>query len=137
MKSLPRLYRFLRPYRLQAAIALLTLFLMVAADLVIPRLTQRVIDQGIVAGDLHVVITTALYMVAAATLSVILALVNNALSVKAAVGFGTHLRSALMHKVQTFSFGNLDRLLLGADRCHDERDLPEIGHGRKLTEIRG
>ncbi|MEJ2155809.1 MAG: ABC transporter ATP-binding protein [Desulfobacteraceae bacterium] len=113
MKSLPRLYRFLRPYRRQSIVALLMLLLMVAADLVIPRLTQRVIDQGIAAHNLPVVITTALYMVAASTLSVILALVNNALSVKAAVGFGTDLRSALMRKVQTFSFGNLDRLQTG------------------------
>ena len=113
MISLLRLYRFLRPYRLQAGIALMLLLLMVAADLVIPRLTQRIIDQGIVAGDLQVVITTALYMVAAAVVSVILALVNNALSVSAAMGFGADLRSAMMRKVQSFSFGNLDRLQTG------------------------
>ena len=65
MRSLLRLYKFLRPYRLQAIIALLLLFGMVAADLVIPHLTQRIIDQGILANNLHVVITTALYMVAA------------------------------------------------------------------------
>lgn len=63
MRSLFRLYPFLQPYRLQAMVALLLLFFMVAADLVIPRLTQRVIDQGILANDLHVVITTSHYMV--------------------------------------------------------------------------
>jgi ATP-binding cassette subfamily B multidrug efflux pump len=113
VRSLIRLYRFLRPYRLQAVVALVLLFLMVAADLIIPRLTQRIIDQGIVARDLHVVITTALYMVGASILSVVLALVNNALSVKAAMGFGANLRSALMRKVQSFSFGNLDQLQTG------------------------
>lgn len=48
-------------------VALLLLFFMVAADLVIPRLTQRVIDQRIMANDLHVVITTSLYMVGASS----------------------------------------------------------------------
>ena len=113
MRSLLRLYRFLRPYRLQAIVALLLLFFMVAADLVIPRLTQRIIDQGIVANNLHIVITTALYMVGASILSVVFALVNNALSVKAAMGFGANLRSALMRRVQSFSFGNLDYLQTG------------------------
>jgi ATP-binding cassette subfamily B protein len=103
----------LRPYRLQAVIALLLLFLMVAADLVIPRLTQRIIDQGIMADNLHVVVTTAFYMVGASILSVVLALINNVLSVTAAMGFGANLRSALMHKVQSFSFGNLDTLQTG------------------------
>jgi ATP-binding cassette, subfamily B, multidrug efflux pump len=113
LRSLLRLYRFLRPYRLQAAVALILLFLMVAADLVIPRLTQRIIDQGIVPGNLHVVITTALFMVGASIVSVVLALVNNALSVSAAMGFGADLRGAIMRKVQSFSFGNLDRLQTG------------------------
>lgn len=114
MRSLFRLYRFLRPYRLQAIVALLLLFGMVAADLVVPRLTQRIIDRGILANDLQVVVTTALFMVGASIVSTVLALVNNVLSVTAAVGFGANLRSALIRRVQSFSFGNLDRLRTGA-----------------------
>lgn len=59
LRSLFRLYPLLQPYRLQAMVALLLLFFMVAADLVIPRLTQRVIDQGGLANDLEVVILGA------------------------------------------------------------------------------
>jgi ATP-binding cassette subfamily B multidrug efflux pump len=114
MRSLLRLYKFLRPYRLQAVVALLLLFGMVAADLVIPYLTQRIIDQGILANNQHVVITTALYMVGASIVSMVIALANNSLSVTAAVGFGTNLRSALIRRVQSFSFGNLDHLRTGA-----------------------
>lgn len=113
MKSLLRLYAYLRPYRVQAAVALTLLLAMVAADLLIPHLTQRIIDQGIVARDLHVIITTALVMVGAALLSAFLAIANNYLSVKAAMGFGADLRSAMIRKVQTFSFGNLDQLQTG------------------------
>ncbi|WP_054702406.1 ABC transporter ATP-binding protein [Desulfosarcina cetonica] len=46
MKSLMRLYGFLRPYRIPASISLSLLVAMVAADLLIPRLTQRIIDQA-------------------------------------------------------------------------------------------
>jgi ATP-binding cassette subfamily B multidrug efflux pump len=86
---------------------------MVAADLLIPRLTQRIIDHGILARDLSVVATTSLVMLAASLVSATFALANNYLSVKVAMEVGADVRSALIRKVQTFSFGNLDRLQTG------------------------
>ncbi|MDF1551547.1 MAG: ABC transporter ATP-binding protein [Deferrisomatales bacterium] len=114
MKSLMRLYAFLRPYRGRSIAALLLLVGMVVADLLIPRLTQRIIDQGILQNDFHVVLTTALVMLGASLVSAAFALANNFLSVSAAMGFGADVRGALMRKVQTFSFGNLDQLQTGA-----------------------
>lgn len=113
MRSLIRMYGFLRPYRGRAVLALVLLLFMVAADLVIPRLTQRIIDQGITAGNLSVVVSTALYMVGASVLSMVLALINNQLSVSVALGFGARVRSAIMRRVQSFSFADLDRLQTG------------------------
>jgi len=113
LRSIIRLYRFIRPYRWQAIAALLLLFGMVAADLLIPRLTQRIIDQGIARGDLRVVWTTALVMLGAALVSALFTLGNSVLSVKVAQSFAHDLRSSLMRKVQTFSFKNLDRLRTG------------------------
>ncbi|MFC1659903.1 ABC transporter ATP-binding protein [Gemmatimonadota bacterium] len=113
MRSLRRFLGFLVPYRVQAAVSLSLLFAMVAADLLIPRLTQRIIDHGILAGDLRVVIITSLVMLGASTVSASLALANNYLSVRVAMSVGADVRSALIRKVQTFSFGNLDRLLTG------------------------
>lgn len=113
MTSLRRLYAFVHPYRVQAVVALVLLVAMVAADLLIPRLTQRIIDHGIAAGNLRVVVTTSLIMLAASMVSAMLALTNNYLSVKVAMGFATDLRSAFMRKVQSFSFGTLDRLQTG------------------------
>jgi len=101
------------PYRVQAVISLSLLFAMVAADLLIPRLTQRIIDHGILARDLRVVVTTSLVMLGASLVSAALALANNYLSVRVAMDVGADVRSALIRKVQTFSFGNLDRLQTG------------------------
>jgi len=113
VKSLLRLYGFLRPYRGASTAALLLLFAMVAADLLIPHLTQRIIDQGIAAHNLHVVIVSALWMAGAALLSACFAVANNYLSVSVAMSFGAALRSALMRKVQSFSFADLDTLQTG------------------------
>jgi len=113
VKSLIRLYRFVRPYKWQAVGALVLLLGMVAADLAIPRLSQRIIDQGIGRGDLHVVWTTSLIMLGAALASALFAIVNNALSVRVGQSFAADVRSALVRRVQSFSFGNLDRLQTG------------------------
>jgi len=113
VRSIFKLYRFVKPYRLYASVALILLLGMVAADLLIPRLTQRIIDQGILAGDMRVIWTTALIMLGAALVSALLALGNNYLSVRVSQHFSHDLRSALMRKVQSFSFGNLDELQTG------------------------
>ena len=103
----------MHPYRLRAVFALLLLLAMVVADLAIPYLTQRVIDHGIVQKNLTVVLTTALAMVGASILSMAFALINNYISVNVAMGVSADLRSALMRRVQSFSFGNLDHLQTG------------------------
>ena len=42
---------FVKPYRRKAILSMLLLMGVVVADLLIPRLTQRVIDQGIARQD--------------------------------------------------------------------------------------
>ena len=113
MRSISRLLRFIKPYRLYAIVALFLLLGMVASDLLIPRLTQRIIDQGIANGDLRVVLTTSLMMLGAAILAALFALGNNFFSVRVGQSFAHDIRSALVRKVQSFSYGNLDELQTG------------------------
>jgi len=113
MRSILRLFRFLRPYRWQSIGALALMVGMVVADLLIPRLTQRIIDEGIAKGNVQAIWGTALVMLAAALVSAMFAIGNNFLSVRAAQGFAADVRSALVRKVQSFSFANLDELQTG------------------------
>ncbi|MCD6494688.1 ABC transporter ATP-binding protein [Candidatus Bipolaricaulota bacterium] len=113
MKSLRRMFGFVKPYRVQAIVALILLLGMVGADLLIPRLTQRIIDRGIAAQNMHVIVSTALIMVGVALLSALFSIGNTILSVRVAQGFAADVRSSIVRKVQTFSFGNLDRLRTG------------------------
>ena len=113
MRSLRRMFGFVKPYRVQAIIALILLLGMVAADLLIPRLTQRIIDRGIAAQNMHVIATTALVMVGVAFLSALFSIGNTILAVRVAQNFAADVRSSVVRKVQTFSFGNLDRLRTG------------------------
>jgi ATP-binding cassette subfamily B multidrug efflux pump len=113
MKSLRRMIHFVEPYKVQAILSMVLLLGVVVADLLIPRLTQQVIDQGVAKQDMRMIATTSLLMLGAALLSALFAVGNTLLSVRVAMGAGADLRRALVQKVQTFSFGNLDRIQTG------------------------
>ncbi|MEA1871111.1 MAG: ABC transporter transmembrane domain-containing protein, partial [Candidatus Bipolaricaulota bacterium] len=103
----------MKPYRWQSIIALTLLLGMVGADLLIPRLTQRIIDRGIANGDIRTIVTTALVMIGAALISALFSIGNTLLAVRVSQGFSADVRKAIVRKVQTFSFGNLDKLRTG------------------------
>mgnify|MGYP002394956320 CR=1 FL=1 len=113
MKPLLRMFRFVRPYAWLSTLSLLLMVGVVVADLAIPRLTQAVIDEGILQQDLLAIVTRSLLMLGAAILSMLFSIGNTIFSVRVAQSAGANLRSALVRKVQTFSFGNLDRMQTG------------------------
>jgi ATP-binding cassette subfamily B protein len=113
MHDLRRILGFVRPYRGLAALSLVTLVLLVLLDLAIPRLIQRIIDQGIRNGDRSVVLHTAGAMLGISALSTIIAVGSNTFSVRVGEGVARDLREALFHKIQSYSFGNLDRQKTG------------------------
>jgi len=102
-----------RPYRGLAVGALLLLGTLVVFDLAIPRLVQRIIDQGIAKRDRTLVIHTSLLMLGVSALSTVIAIGNNVTSVRVGEGVARDLRRALFVKIQSFSFGDLDRVQTG------------------------
>ncbi len=126
MKSLQRMLRFVKPYWKESVLALVLLVGMVASDLLIPRLTQRVVDAGIAQQDMRVILTTSLLMLGAAVLSAAFAVANTILSVRVGQNVGADLRSSLVRKVQTFSFGNLDRIQTGQLLVRATSDVNQV-----------
>jgi ATP-binding cassette, subfamily B, multidrug efflux pump len=113
MSNLYRLKGYLQPYWKSSVLALLSLSLVVLADLTIPRMIQQIIDEGIAKNNMSVVVNTTLLMLGIAILSVLFAVGNSLLSVRVGESFARDLREALFDKVQTFTFANLDHLKTG------------------------
>ena len=126
MKSLWRLFKFIKPYRWEAIAALLLLVFVVAADLAIPRLTQRVIDEGVRAQNMPVIINTALLMFGVALVEAAISVGNIILSVHVGLKTGADIRSAFVRKVQALSFGNLDRLQTGQLLVRATSDITQV-----------
>jgi len=113
VKNLLRLRRFVQPYYLHSLFALILLTCVVLGDLAIPRLVERIIDQGISMQDQGVIISTTLIMLAISVTSALFAIGNNLLSVRVGEAAGRDIRAALFEKIQSFSFSNLDRQSTG------------------------
>ena len=113
MSPVAKLLPFAKPYWLRSLGALLLLTLLVVLDLSIPRLIQSLIDHGILAHDRSLVIRNSLLMLGVSAVSIFVAIGNNDLSVRVGESFARDLREALFLKIQTFSYGNLDRQKTG------------------------
>jgi ATP-binding cassette subfamily B multidrug efflux pump len=132
MHHVLKLISFVRPYWKRALVALFLLTVLVFMDLAIPRLVQRIIDQGIQQKNQAVVISTALWMLGISVLSALFAVGNNILSVQVGEGVARDLRDALFCRIQTFSFANLDRLKTGQLLVRLTSDTSAL---QRLTQI--
>ena len=113
MYTVRKILSFVKPYWKLALLALALLFLRVSMDLSIPRLVQRIIDQGINQKDLQEVITTSLMMVGVTILDAAAAVGSSISSVNVGQKVSRDLRKAIFMKVQSFSYGNLDQFNTG------------------------
>ena len=81
-------------------IALILLTSLVFMDLSIPRLIERIIDQGILQQNLYIVIQTSLIMLGISLLSTLIAIGNNNLSVRVGESVARDIREALFVKLR-------------------------------------
>lgn len=128
MNSVFKLKSFVKPYLKRAMISLVLLTSLVFMDLSIPRLIQRIIDQGITAQNQTVVLHTALLMISISITGALMAIGNNYFSVQVGEGVARDLRDALFAKIQTFSFGNLDRQKTGRLIVRLTSDINALKH---------
>jgi ATP-binding cassette subfamily B protein len=132
MNDLKKLIHFVKPYWRRSAVALILLISLVFMDLSIPRLIQRIIDQGIARHNQPLVIQTGLLMLGISVISTLIAIANNNLSVRVGESVARDLREALFLKIQTFSFGNLDRRKTGQLMVRLTSDVNAL---KSLTQI--
>ena len=126
MRATRRLGVFLRPYWRWAVLAPLLMVLEVSMDLLQPRFIQRIVDQGIARQDLGLVLHTGGWMVGAALAGLLGGMGCAIYAVLAAQAFGADVRARLFRKVQSLSFGNLDRLETGALITRLTNDVTQV-----------
>jgi ATP-binding cassette, subfamily B, multidrug efflux pump len=108
-----KLFRFIKPYWLPSVLALVLLALVLFIDLAIPRLIQRIIDDGVRQGNMNIVLQTSAIMIGLSLLQILIALGNNYFSVRVGEAVARDVREALFVRIQSFSYGDIDRFSTG------------------------
>ena len=100
--SVPHVPRRLLVSQLLLAIAVLF-------ELAVPQLVQTMVDDGIAVGDLRVISRAALYMVIASLAATVFYVINAWYATNFSERAAHTLRTRVYQRIQSLSFGNLDR----------------------------
>ncbi|TFB21754.1 ABC transporter ATP-binding protein [Filobacillus milosensis] len=101
-------FKYLKPYYLHMIFAWALMLTELAVELMLPFFLGKMIDQGIVTGDLDTIIYWGSIMVGLALLSFAAGIINSFYSAHVTFRFGYDIRQKLFEKVQAFSFKNLN-----------------------------
>lgn len=132
MRELIKLKRFLKPYTISAILSMALMVVMVGLQLMLPRMIQRIVDLGITPGNMTIVWQTTLVMLGISLLNMAFAVGNTTLAVRVAEGYARDLRKDLFNKIQSLSFGNLDRLHTGQLIVRTTSDVTSVQHAVRM-----
>lgn len=104
-----KIYSYLKPYRMMAALALFLMLAELGVELLQPLLMAKIIDDGIMQENLSVVIKWGSVMVGISIFSFIGGIINSFAASHVSQSFGYDIRSHLFKKLQAFSFTNLTK----------------------------
>ena len=105
-----RLSRCVREYTKYAILSPLCMVGEVAMEVLIPLVMADLYDYGIVLQDMTVVLTKSLQLVILALTSLCFGVASAWFASRAGTGFAKNLRHDMFHRVQSFSFSNIDKL---------------------------
>lgn len=139
MKHLLRIRIFLKPYFWQISITLLTLLILAGLNLLVPRIIQTVIDDGLSRGDARYIVRAALVLFGLGLASAILNLGNRYGSEWIAARVGYDLRNRMYDHVQHLPFTYHDHVQSGQliSRCiEDVRSIERFAGGAVADLVR-
>jgi ATP-binding cassette subfamily B multidrug efflux pump len=133
VKHLLRAGRFLAPYKWQALAAFLALLISNAASLIQPQFTRLIVDDGIRASNLRLIIWLSVAMIGFAILRSVFSFAQGALMVRTAQDVAYDMRNRIYSKIQDLSFSYHDQAQTGQlmTRATSDVDLVQgfVGQG--------
>ncbi len=113
MSALRRMFPYVRPYRWTMVMELITVIIPVIMQLVVPRMLQYVIDQGIHAVNFSVILQGSMLMLITALVGAVATLAQGVFRARLSQGIAFDLRNTLFGHIQKLSFADLDKMQTG------------------------
>ena len=104
-----KLSRFLAPHRRLLVLVLVLALAQSLANLLLPRLTSEIVDQGIVKGDQRAILEVGALMLLMSMVATVCAIAGSFYSAKVATGFGRDLRGAIFARAERLSIHQFER----------------------------
>ena len=137
MKNLFLLRRYLKPYLRQISVNFLILLVITGLGLIVPRILQNVVDDGLLRGDVAYIGHAALILLGLGLVTAVLNLGQNYLSEWVAARVGYDLRNAMYDRIQYMPFTFHDHTQTGQliTRCiEDVRSIQNFA-GSSIIQI--
>ncbi len=106
---LKKLASYIKEYKKDTILTPIFVVLEVVMEVVIPLLMANIIDVGIQNGDVHYILKMGILLIISAILSLTFGMLSGRFAAKASAGYAKNLRKAMFHKVQDYSFENIDK----------------------------
>ena len=103
------LLKSVREYKKQSVLAPFFVILEVLMEVLIPMEMAKIIDVGIMQGNLSYIVRRGLILVIMAMLALYFGIIAGKMAATAGAGYAKNLRHDIFYKVQEFSFKNIDR----------------------------
>ena len=108
-KMLKKLASYVKEYKKDSILTPIFVVLEVIMEVIIPLLMARIIDVGIQNGDVHYILEMGVLLIVSAILSLTFGMLSGRFAAKASAGYAKNLRKAMFHKIQDYSFENIDK----------------------------
>lgn len=103
------LAKSIRQYKKPSFLTMIFMALEVSMEIFIPFLMAKVLDKGLLNGDIQYVLKIGALMLLVACLSMLFGVLGGKYSSDAAVGFSANIRQDIYENIQTFAFDNIDK----------------------------
>ncbi len=104
-----KLARYVKEYKKSTILTPFFVILEVIMEVVIPLLMAKIIDVGIQNGDVNYIIEVGALLIVCAILSLTFGMLSGKFAAKASAGYAKNLRKEMFHKIQDYSFENIDK----------------------------
>ncbi len=130
---LKRLLKYMRGYGKECVLGPLFKLLEATFELLVPLVVAAIVDTGIAAADKPYIIKMCLLMVLLGVIGLVCAVTAQFFAAKAAVGFATRLRHAVMKHILGLSYRQIDTLGASTMVTRMTSDINQVQNGVNLT----
>ena len=104
-----KLASFIKEYKKYTILTPIFVVLEVVMEVVIPLLMAKIIDVGIQNSDVKYILEIGALLIVSAIMSLAFGMLSGRFAAKASAGYSKNLRKAMFHKIQDYSFENIDK----------------------------